>query len=472
MSNEHILNEHILIVEDEMDLATSCQRLLDSKGYRTSVANTAEEALAVLPEDEPHLVLTDLKMPGMGGMKLLKQVKEDYPEIQVLMMTAYSTVEDAVEAMRLGAADFVPKPFTPDHLSIVVEKTLGERQLRQENRNLKDQLSRQYSFDNIIGKAPTMVQVFASIKKIANTNINVLIGGASGTGKELIAHSIHANSSRKSRPFVPINCGALPETLVESEIFGYEKGAFTGAAKPRPGLLEEAAGGTFFMDEVGELPPALQVKFLRALEDGTFRRLGSNAERESDFRLICATNQNIEQLVEEGEFREDLYYRINTFPIHLPSLRERRDDIALLADHYLRIIAERNQCELRGISPEAMELLNNHEWRGNVRELQNVIERALILASGGYVRPDDLPQNVQNKQVGETVRETEYRLDLPFKEAKEHLIEDFERRYIVEVLKSFNGNVSRSAKHSGIDRRSLHRLLSKYHIDAHEAAGS
>ncbi|MEE2658508.1 MAG: sigma-54 dependent transcriptional regulator, partial [Candidatus Latescibacterota bacterium] len=420
---------------------------------------------------EPSLVISDLKMPGMGGMQRLEPRHENNPENQVIMMTAYSTVEDAVEAMRLGAIDFVPKPFTPNHLTIVVEKALESAALREENRTLHQQLSRQYSFDNIIGKSSAMAQVFESIKKIAETNISVLVTGASGTGKELIANSIHAHSRRSGKPFVAINCGALPENLVESEIFGFEKSAFTGAAKAKPGLLEDADSGTFFLDEVGELPPALQVKFLRILEDGRFRRLGGNQERGVDVRLICATNQNLEQQVEEGEFREDLFYRINAFPIHLPPLRERRDDIALLAEHYLSVYSEKNQKPVQSIDPDAMDLLVRHEWRGNVRELQNVIERALVLADGEVVQPDNLPPSMRSAEPSGAGDHPQFYLDLPFKEAKEHLIEDFERRYIVDVLQSFHGNISRAAKHCGIDRRSLHRLLAKYQIDAHQVNG-
>jgi two-component system response regulator AtoC len=269
---------------------------------------------------------------------------------------------------------------------------------------------------------------------------------------------------------VPINCGALPENLVESELFGYEKGAFTGAARSKPGLFEEAHGGTFFMDEVGELPLPLQVKLLRVLEDGRFRRLGSTQEREVDFRLVCATNRNLEQMVDERKFREDLYYRINTFPIHLPPLRERRDDIPLLADHYLGIFAEKNDKDVDKISPEAMQLLLAYEWRGNVRELQNVIERALVLTSDDTIRPEDLPPGLAGTDQAKVGQHPQVYLSLPFKEAKERLIEDFEKRYIVEILKRFDGNISRAAEHCGIDRRSLHRLLVKYHIDAHQAA--
>ena len=462
-------SERILVVDDEIDLAVSCQRLLDSKGYETSVAANGEEALQFIQDEEPHLVITDLKMPGMNGMELLKQIKELYPEIQVLMMTAYSTIEDAVEAMRLGAHDFVPKPFTPEHLGIVVEKALADRVLREENRHLREQLGQHFSFDNIIGKSPSMTQIFDSIRKIADSSINVLISGASGTGKELIARSIHVNSRRGGRPFVALNCGALPEHLVESEIFGYERGAFTGAARPKPGLLETAHGGTFFMDEIGELPASLQVKFLRVLQDGKFRRLGSTQEREVDIRLICATNQELEKRLEEGDFREDLYYRINTFTIAIPPLKERRDDIPLLASHFLQKYGEQNQKFIEVISMEAMELLRNHEWKGNVRELEHVIERALVLASGDEIQVEDLPQNIQAVAAEENVPPRAY-MDLPFKDAKGQLIEDFERRYIVEVLGKYQGNISRAAVHSGIDRRSLHRLLAKYEIDAGEVA--
>jgi len=462
-------SERILVVDDEIDLAVSCQRLLDSKGYETSVAANGEEALQLIQDEEPHLVITDLKMPGMNGMELLEQIKGLYPEIQVLMMTAYSTIEDAVEAMRLGAHDFVPKPFTPEHLGIVVEKALADRVLREENRHLREQLGQHFSFDNIIGKSPAMTQIFDSIRKIADSNINVLISGASGTGKELIARSIHVNSRRGGRPFVALNCGALPEHLVESEIFGYERGAFTGAARPKPGLLETAHGGTFFMDEIGELPASLQVKFLRVLQDGKFRRLGSTQEREVDIRLICATNQELEKRLEEGDFREDLYYRVNTFTIAIPPLKERRDDIPLLAGHFLQKYGEQNQKFIEVISMEAMELLRNHEWKGNVRELEHVIERALVLASDDEIQVEDLPQNIQAVSAEENVPPRAY-MDLPFKDAKAQLIEDFERRYIVEVLGKYQGNISRAAVHSGIDRRSLHRLLAKYEIDAAEVA--
>lgn len=454
-------HERVLVVDDEQDLARSCKRLLDAKGYSTEIAADGAEALECIAAHQPDLVLTDLKMPRMDGMELLNRLRQDYPDTAVVMMTAFSTVEDAVNAMQLGAADFVPKPFTPGHLALVVGKVLDERRLRRENRHLKQQLGDRYGFDNIIGKSAAMQGIFEDIRRIADAQISVLITGASGTGKELIARAIHFNSDRRDGPFVPINCGALPENLVESEIFGYEKGAFTGAARAKNGLLEEADGGTFFMDEVAELPPALQVKFLRVLEDGRFRRLGGTQERTIDIRLISATNRDIEARVEKDEFREDFYYRINTFTIDIPPLGQRRDDIPLLVNHYLERFAERNGKEVDSISPEAMRLLRGHPWKGNVRELEHVIERAVILARGETLLPADLPSSFGQDESGGNPVQDLY-LDRPFKEAKERLIDDFERRYLKEILKRFDGNISRAASHSGIDRRSLHRLLAKH----------
>jgi DNA-binding NtrC family response regulator len=460
---------YILVVDDELDMASSCQRLLKTKGYECVTAGNGEEALQCIEQQVPHLVITDLKMPKMDGMELLGHIKVDHPEIQVIVMTAFSTVEDAVRAMQLGAANFIPKPFTPSHLALVVEKVLEERSLRQENQNLKEQLGQQYSFDQIIGKSAAMLQLFESIKKIANASASVLVTGSSGTGKELIARSLHANSDRHGKAFVPINCGALPEHLVESEIFGYEKGAFTGAARAKAGLLEEADGGTFFLDEIAELSPTLQVKFLRVLEDGKFRRLGSNQERTVDFRLVCATNRDIEERVATEEFREDLFYRINTFVLEIPPLKDRPDDIPLLAHHFLQRYAKKNNREIRSIAPGAMELLLGHAWNGNVRELEHTIERAVILASGETIMIEDLPSQMRPTESAIDSSPTDYH-NLPFKEAKERLIEDFERGYLASILKKYHGNISRAATHIGIDRRSLHRLLAKYELHAAELA--
>ena len=455
--------EKILIIDDEPDMLSTCRKFLARAGYLVSVAERGVEALEAF-DAEPHdLVLTDLKMPGMDGMEVLREVKRRRPETLVVMFTGYGTIQDAVMAMKDGAFDFITKPFTPDQLSVSVERALGQLRLEAENRALQGQLEAKFRFDNIVGQSPAMQRVFDLVRKIADSQANVLITGESGTGKELIARSVHANSGRRRQSFVPLNCGGLPEHLVESELFGHEKGAFTGAVTTRPGLMEHASGGTFFLDEISELPLNLQVKLLRVLEEYKIRRVGSNHEVEIDIRLISATNRDLEALVEEGDFRKDLYYRVNTFVIRVPALRERREDIPLLANHFLQHYLKTTDKEIRWISPEAMDLLCRHPWPGNVRELQHVIERAVALASSDQVRPADLPENLGRERrhgIGTD------RFHLPFKEAKEAVVEEFERAYIENLLSAHGGNISRAAEQSGIDRRSLHRLLAKHRIDA------
>jgi DNA-binding NtrC family response regulator len=370
-------------------------------------------------------------------------------------------------AMKNGASDFITKPFSPDHLGVAVEKAVGNIRLAAENRALRSQLEERFSFDNIVGRSPAMREVFDAIRKIADTNANVLITGESGTGKELIARSIHANSSRRNRPFVPLNCGGIPEHLVESELFGHEKGAFTGAATTRPGLLEFASTGTFFLDEISELPLNLQVKLLRVLDDRRIRRVGSNREIDIDIRLISATNRSIQQMVKEGTFREDLFYRVNTFVIHLPPLRERLDDIPLLAVHFLKRYTKSTSKVVEGVAPEVMSVLKSHAWNGNVRELQHVIERAVALTAENVIRLEDLPGPLwKGAEDGVGSPEERSHFDLPFKDAKEAMVESFERKYILKLLAKHKGNISRAAEGSGIDRRSLHRLLVKHRIEA------
>ena len=402
-------------------------------------------------------------MPGLDGMEVLRRTKEDHPDTMVMMFTGFGTIEDAVEAMKEGAFDFITKPVSPDHLLIAVGRALRQKRLEHENRSLQDQLAEKFRFENIIGRSGAMNRVFDLVRRVASTEANVLVTGESGTGKELIARSVHANSKRLKGPFVPLNCGGLPEHLVESELFGHEKGSFTGATAVRPGLMEYANGGTFFLDEIGELPMNLQVKFLRVLEERKIRRVGSNREREVDFRLISATNQEIEQQIEEGKFREDLFYRINTIVIRVPSLRERLEDIPLLNAHFLNIYAKDGR--VKGFSKEAIQVLNRHSWPGNVRELQHVVERGVALARGSEIEVIDLPENLGQK-TSRGGRLASDKLHLPFKEAKESVVEDFERHYIDHLLRNHGGNISRAADSSGIDRRSLHRLLVKHDIDA------
>jgi len=452
----------VLVVDDEPDMLSSWQRFL-GRSYSIETAVNGEEGLAKFESLAPDLVITDLRMPQMDGFTLLKEIKKRKSDAMVIVLTGYGTIEDAVRAMDEGAFYFLQKNDKPERWLEVVQRALKEKELVSENKALKEQLETKFTFTNIIGQSQAMQKMFEMVRKISNTQANVLITGESGTGKELVARSIHANSNRKNKPFVALNCGGLPEHLVESELFGHEKGAFTGANNSRAGLMEHAHTGTFLLDEIGELPMHLQVKFLRVLEERRIRRLGSNREVELDIRLISATNQNLETLVTESTFREDLFYRINTFIVHLPPLRERLGDIPILANHFLAHYAKQREDGPTRFSDSAMAMLEQHAWPGNVRELQHAVERAVTLASDDAVELEDLPENLgQAPRVG--VRSQHF--DQPFKDAKDNVIEEFERAYVANLLDAHNGNISRAAQHSGIDRRSLHRLLVKHEIDA------
>ncbi len=452
----------ILVIDDDPDMLSSCQKFLATAGYVVVVAGSGEGGIALFETENPDLVIVDLKMPGLDGMGALENILARDQEAVVIVFTGYGTVESAVEAIKAGAFDFIQKLFEPDEFLIVIERALKLRRARMENRALKQMLDTRFRFENIIGKSAAITQVFDLMQKISNVDVNVLITGESGTGKELVAQCIHANSKRSHKPFVPLNCGGLPEHLIESELFGHTKGAFTDAKENRAGLIEHAKGGTFFLDEIGELPMHLQVKFLRVLEDHKVRRLGSNEEIEIDIRLICATNQNIEALIEKGRFREDLFYRINTFEIHLPSLRERQGDIHLLAHHFLNHFAETSEKEVPGISTAAMDVLCEYNWPGNVRELMHVMERAVIMSDADVIQLADLPENLI-AQTADTI--VSIQTDLPFQEAKGAVIEKFEQTFIDRLLKAHNGNVSRAARQNGMDRHRLQRLISKYTID-------
>ena len=455
----------ILVVDDEPEWLSRCERFLKRAGLEVTTASDGALALKAFDPRDHDVVLTDLEMAGLDGMALMRRVKELSPETPVLMFTGYGTIQDAVAAMKEGALDFITKPFTPDQLKVSITRALRHRQLEAENRSLHEQLEDRFRFDNIIGRSAAMGRIFDMIRKIADTPASVLITGGTGTGKELIARSIHANSKRKSGPFVPLNCGGMPEQLVESELFGHEKGAFTGATGLRAGLIEHAGGGTFFMDEIGELPLNLQVKLLRVLEERKVRRVGSNREIDVDIRLISATNQGIEEMVQEGAFRQDLYYRINTFVMRVPSLKERTDDIPLLAGHFLKQCAEQAGKKIEGITEEAMEVLRRHSWPGNVRELQHIIERAVTLASSDEITPDDLPEDLGEGFDGGGAGGIEVQVQLPYMAAKDAAIEAFERTYIEHALSEHGGRVTRVAERIGVDRRSLYRILVRHGID-------
>src|SRR5271157_5955344 len=382
------MKKRILIVEDEEKLRRVIGLQLASAGFEVDNASTAEEGLKIV--DRADMVLTDLKLPRMDGQEFLALIRRQNAQVPVVMMTAYGSVETAVEAMKAGATDCLLKPFSLDHLMAIVHKALEVRALRDENRKLREELGKRYEFDNIIGRSPAMQEVFATIERVAPSRATVLLAGESGVGKDLIARAIHFHSPRRDRPFVKINCTALPENLMESELFGYEKGAFTGANTTKPGKFEQADTGTVFLDEIGDVPPAIQVKLLRVLQEREFERLGSNVTRHIDVRVVAATNQDLRAALEQGTFREDLYYRLNVVPLNIPPLRERKVDIPFLANHFVHKLAPDMGCRVESITEAAIEKLMSYHWPGNVRELENVIERSLVMAKGTQLDAADI----------------------------------------------------------------------------------
>src|SRR5213594_2441336 len=374
------MKKRILVVDDEEKLRRVIELHLLSAGFDVDKARSAEDALKLV--DRADMVITDLRLPSMDGLQLISLIRRQNSHAPVVVMTAFGTIENAVEAMKAGATDFLLKPFSLDHLMAVIHKALEVRALRDENRQLREELGKRYQFDNIIGRSPAMQEIFATIERVAPTRATVLLAGESGVGKDMIARAIHQHSPRKDRPFVKINCTAIPENLMESELFGYEKGAFTGANVSKPGKFEQADTGTVFLDEIGDVPGSIQVKLLRVLQEREFERLGSNKTLHTDVRVIAATNQDLRAALEQGTFREDLYYRLNVVPINIPSLRERKQDIPYLANHFVQKLAPDTGCRVQSITDAAMEKLMAYHWPGNVRELENVIERSLVLCSG------------------------------------------------------------------------------------------
>jgi len=449
----------VLIVEDEEKLRRVLTLHLESKGFEAIGVSTAEEALRLAPQTQ--LVLTDLRLPGMDGLELLESLRRLNAHLPVIVMTAFSSVETAVEAMKRGAADFLPKPFSLDHLDAVVSKALEVQRLREENTRLREELGQRYRIENIVGAGPKMQEILSAVMRVAPTRTTVLLCGESGVGKDLIARAIHYHSPRASQPFVKINCTAIPENLMESELFGYEKGAFTGAVTSRPGKFEQADKGTVFLDEIGDVPPAVQVKLLRVLQDRELERLGSNRTRQVDVRVIAATNADLRRALEEGNFREDLYYRLNVFPITIPPLRERPEDIPLLAERFLRRFAAETGSRVREISPEAMRKLTSYHWPGNVRELENVIERSLLYADGTvlgpeHIRLDYAPSRASNGQPAASA--TGF---LP----EGMTLDEYEKQLIREALRRAGGNKSQAARLLGLTRNALRYRLSQMGIE-------
>jgi len=452
----------VLLVDDEIEILNDHSKYIERLGYKCYTAQNGKDAFHLLKEKRPDIVLTDIRMPHEGGLSVLKETQKFDPDIPVILFTGFATVESAVQAMKLGAYDYIKKPFSPKLMEVVLKRATNYCRLKNENIALKTQIKETYQLQNIIGKSQAMLDIAKRVHKVARTNANVFIDGESGTGKELVARSIHLHSPRKNKPFIPVDCVALPTTLMESELFGFEKGAFTGATMAKPGLLELAHNGTLFLDEVTELDLPLQAKLLRVLQERQFRRIGSTKVINVDFRIISATNRNPENAVKEKILRQDLFYRLNVVPVLLPPLRNRREDIPLLVHHFIQKFKSSCPHEITGITKDAMKILKKHEWPGNVRELQNVIEHAMSLTEQVKIGMEDLPENIRETTASFLEGSL---LSLNFKEARQKCLHQFNTYYIENLLKKYDGNISEISRKAGISRWSIYRILKNPNTD-------
>jgi len=464
------MKEKILIVEDEPNMRKTLSSILEEEGFLPIQAEQAKEGLKILSRENISLVISDIKMPQMDGIQFLRQMRSKSYDIPVIIITAYGSFDSAVEALRLGAYDYITKPFEPESVVHTVQRALEHKKLTEENVYLREELERKSGFEELVGNAQCMQDVYTLIEKVANSKVPVLLRGESGTGKELVARAIHKRSERKNKNFVVINCGALPETLLESEIFGHEKGAFTGADKKKLGIFEVGDEGTIFLDEIGDLSLSVQMKLLRFLQSEEFIRVGGTAPLKVDVRIISATNKNLEKLIEEKKFRDDLYYRINTVPINIPPLRDRRDDIPLLIDHFLKKYSKEDNVPLKKISDEALRILCEYPWRGNVRELENLIRAVLVLSKENTIKTEDLPPVIKQADRSDYITQENNSISLPSSGQKENfsfkqIREEAEKKYLIDILKQAQGNVSKASKLAGVSRRHFYDKLKQYGIE-------
>ncbi len=468
MGGREVSTSRILVVDDEMIVCESCKRILEEEGYEVDIALSGKEAFEKMKPNPFDIVITDLKMPGIDGMEVLKTFRKEYPDSIIIMITGFSTVETAVEAMKLGAFDYIPKPFTPDEVTIVVKKAIEKKSLMLENIYLRQELQEKYGFHNIVGKSKKMHEIYRIIAKVAMTDSTVLIYGQSGTGKELIARAIHFNSPRREKQFVPVDCAVLSENLLESELFGHVRGSFTGAVTTKPGLFEVADGGTVFLDEVGNISLSIQAKLLRVLQEREFTPVGGTKSKKVDIRLIAATNKDLEKMIKEETFREDLYYRLNIVPISLPVLKERPEDIPLLAVHFLKKYAEEMGKAIKAFTPEAMEKLMRYPWPGNVRELENVIERTVVMTDDEMVRVEHLilPGQQEKEILENQIPVTSEELKEIKKQMREKAVEEIERAFVLNALERHQWNVTRAAEEVGMLRSNFQALMRKYNLRA------
>lgn len=455
------MKSKILVVEDQEAFGQQIRKRLEGEGYEVDLSTDGLNAIRILEDKRFNLVISDLKIPHISGLDLLTTVKTRYLDTDFIVVTAYGSIETAVCAMKKGASDYITKPFSPEELVLTVKNVIEKQSLVDKVKTLRKEVEGRYSFGNIIGKNVKMQEVYNLITDVADTDATVLIRGETGTGKELVAKSIHFNSSRKDNAFVSLNCAALPETLLESEIFGYEKGAFTGAIKQKIGKFEYADGGTIFLDEVSDLSPITQVKLLRVLQERVIERVGGNEQIQVDVRIIAATNKDLETEVEQGGVREDLYYRLNVVPIKLPPLRERKVDIPLLAKHFLARYTQMLKRDITIISQDVLNQMMAYDWPGNVRQLENLIERAIIMAKGKTITHIDFSDDLRKRKTEPLQQQSE---ELSFKEAKERLIKEYEREYFIILLRRCGGNITLSAKISHLDMKTLRRKMMEYSL--------
>jgi DNA-binding NtrC family response regulator len=460
------MSARILIVDDEEIVIRSCLRILDGAEFQVEAVQDGREALRKIEENPYDVVILDIMMPNIDGLEVLRRVKETHPNVDVIMVTGLSQIDTAVQAMKLGAFDYISKPFEPDELKLVVQRALERRLLLQENLNLKSELSSKYRFENIVGLSPQMQAVYRLVAQCAPTSSTVLITGESGTGKELIARAIHYNSLRKDKPFVPVDCNSLSENLLESELFGHVKGSFTGAVANKKGMFEVAGSGTLFLDEIGNFSMSIQGKLLRVLQEREYRAVGDTRTLTANFRLVTATNKDLKAMVAAGTFRDDLYYRINIFPIHAPALRDRKDDVPALAYHFLKIFGAELGKKITDISEGALSALINYNWPGNVRELENVMHRAAILTSDNVIRQAHLVNILGSSQpqADLAVPRTGDELKRVKKAAREKSVEEIEKQFVLEALKRNDWNVTKSAEETGMQRPNFQALMKKYTI--------
>jgi DNA-binding NtrC family response regulator len=461
----------ILVIDDEPTVCKSVSKILTPEGFDVDMETEPKEGLVKAVSGAYDLVITDIKMPGISGIDILRIVKEESPWTCVIVITGYSTVSSAVEAMKEGAFDYVPKPFTPDELSLVVKRAFEKKILIEENRYLRGEIEDKYKLDRMVGKSGVMQHIFKLVNIVSPTNSAALIYGESGTGKEMVARAIHYNSPRSKKRFVPVDCNALADNLFESEMFGHERGAFTGAVREKKGLIEEADGGTLFLDEISNISLDAQAKLLRALESREVKHVGGAELKRVDFRLICATNKDLMKMVQEGTFREDLYYRINVFPINLPPLRKRPEDIPMLAAHFLKNFASETAKNITGIDRDAMDLVAGHDWPGNVRELKNVIERIVIMTFTDTVSRRTVAEILgkgARADENEAAPENNEELKEARRVAKKQAAEEIEKKFVTNALKKSGWNITRAARETGMLRQNFQALVSKFKIEAED----